>query len=90
MVVCAIAKKENISVTDDEADKYIADYATKNSVDESTLRQNLTDVEIKYNALAEKVMNFLLDNAKATTGATTEAAETTESTEAADAEQAEE
>ena len=90
MVVCAIAKKENISVTDDEADKYIADYATKNSVDESTLRQNLTDVEIKYNALAEKVMNFLMDNAKATTGATTEAAETTESTEAADAEQAEE
>ena len=49
-----------------------------------------TDVEIKYNALAEKVMNFLMDNAKATTGATTEAAETTESTEAADAEQAEE
>ena len=45
---------------------------------------------IKYNALAEKVMNFLMDNAKATTGATTEAAETTESTEAADAEQAEE
>lgn len=93
MVVCAIAKKENISVTDDEADKYIADYATKNSVDESTLRQNLTDVEIKYNALAEKVMNFLMDNAKATAASTTETTETsesTDSTEAADAEQAEE
>lgn len=90
MVVCAIAKKENISITDDEADKYLSNYAEKNSVDESALRQNLTDIEIKYNALAEKVMNFLMDNAKATTGATTEAAETTESTEAADAEQAEE
>lgn len=90
MVVCAIAKKENISVTDDEADKYLSNYAEKNSVDESALRQNLTDIEIKYNALAEKVMNFLMDNAKATTGATTEAAENTESTEAADAEQAEE
>ena len=90
MVVCAIAKKENISVTDDEADKYLSNYAEKNSVDESALRQKLTDIEIKYNALAEKVMNFLMDNAKATTGATTEAAENTESTEAADAEQAEE
>ncbi len=90
MVVCAIAKKENISVTDDEADKYLSNYAEKNSVDESALRQNLTDIEIKYNALAEKVMNFLMDNAKATTEATTEAAETTESTEATDAEQAEE
>ena len=90
MVVCAIAKKENISITDDEADKYLSNYAEKNSVDESALRQNLTDIEIKYNALAEKVMNFLMDNAKATTGATTEAAENTESTEAADAEQAEE
>ena len=90
MVVCAIAKKENISITDDEADKYLSNYAEKNIVDESALRQNLTDIEIKYNALAEKVMNFLMDNAKATTGATTEAAENTESTEAADAEQAEE
>ena len=90
MVVCAIAKKENISITDEEADKYLSNYAEKNSVDESALRQNLTDIEIKYNALAEKVMNFLMDNAKATTGATTEAAENTESTEAADAEQAEE
>lgn len=90
MVVCAIAKKENISITDDEADKYLSNYAEKNSVDESALKQSLTDIEIKYNALAEKVMNFLMDNAKATTGATTEAAETTESTEAADAEQAEE
>lgn len=90
MVVCAIAKKENISITDDEADKYLSNYAEKNSVDESALKQSLTDIEIKYNALAEKVMNFLMDNAKATTGATTEAAENTESTEAADAEQAEE
>lgn len=59
MVVCAIAKKENISITDDEADKYLSNYAKKNSVDESALRQNLTDIEIKYNALAEKVMNSL-------------------------------
>ena len=66
MIVCAIAKKENIGVTDAETDEYIKNYAKNNNVDEDSVRSNLTDVEQKYNALAEKVMNFLMENAKAT------------------------
>lgn len=85
MVVCAVAKAEGITVTDDEADTYIANYAKKNNVDEDSIRSNLTDVEIKYNALAEKVMNFMMDNAKAveadTATESTTAEETTESSE---------
>lgn len=90
MVVCAVAKAEGITVTDDETDTYIANYAKKNNVDEDSIRSNLTDVEIKYNALAEKVMNFMMDNAKAveadtatesTTAEETTAEETAESSE---------
>lgn len=85
MVVCAVAKAEGITVTDDETDTYIANYAKKNNVDEDSIRSNLTDVEIKYNALAEKVMNFMMDNAKAveadTATESTTAEETTESSE---------
>lgn len=92
MIVCAVAKTENISVTDTDADEYIKNYAANNNVDEDSIRSNLTDVELKYNALAEKVMNFLMENAKATksTEASTEAAEdttaadNTEATEAAE------
>lgn len=90
MIVCAVAKTENISVTDTDADEYIKNYAANNNVDEDSIRSNLTDVELKYNALAEKVMNFLMENAKATksTEASTEAAEDTtaaDSTEATEA-----
>ena len=82
MVMCAVAKAEGITVTDQEADDYLADYAQKNNVDEESVRNNLTDVEIKYNALAYKVMNDVLyKNAKAvdaTTAAVTTEAATTE------------
>lgn len=85
MVVCAVAKAEGITVTDDETDTYIANYAKKNNVDEDSIRSNLTEVEIKYNALAEKVMNFMMDNAKAveadTATESTTAEETAESSE---------
>ena len=79
--MCAVAKSEGITVTDQETDDYLADYAQKNNVDEESIRSNLTDVEIKYNALAYKVMNDVLyKNAKAvdatTAAATTEAATT--------------
>lgn len=65
MVMCAIAKAEGITVTDEEADEYLANYAEENSVDEDTLRESLSDVDIKYSVLAEKVMNMLLENAVA-------------------------
>lgn len=89
MVMCAIAKAEGITVTDEEADEYIADYAKKNSVDEESIRSNLSDVEIKYNALAAKIMDDVLyKNAKAvestTTDSTTEGSTTEAATETAE------
>lgn len=85
MVVCAIAKAENLSVTDEETDEYLANYAKKNSVDEESIRSNLTDVEIKYNALAEKVMNLMMDSAKAVASTEdTEAEDTEAATETAE------
>ena len=83
--MCAIAKKENITITDEETDAYLNDYAAKNSIDVDSLKSTLTDVECKYNALAKKVMDFLVENAKATE-ATTAAA--TESATEADSESA--
>ena len=70
MVMCAIAKAENVTVTDQETEDYLNDYAKNNNV-------------IKYNALAYKVMNDVLyKNAKAVDSTTTAA--TTEDTTAAE------
>lgn len=75
MVVCAVAKAEGITITDDEAEAFLENYAEENSVSVDTLKENLSDIDIKYNALAEKVMNFMIDNAVAV-----EPDETTETT----------
>ena len=40
-----------------------------------SLKSTLTDVECKYNALAKKVMDFLVENAKATEATTAAATE---------------
>ena len=91
MVVCAIAKAENITVTDQEAEDYLNDYAKDNNVDVDSLKSSVSDLDIKYNALSYKVMNELLyKTAKAVDKTTTDA--TTEDTSAEDttAESAEE
>lgn len=91
MVVCAIAKAENITVTDQEAEDYLNDYAKDNNVDVDSLKSSVSDLDIKYNALSYKVMNELLyKTAKAVDSTTTDA--TTEDTSAEDttAESAEE
>lgn len=77
MVMCAIAKAENVTVTDQETEDYLNDYAKDNNVDVDSIKNSITDLDIKYNALAYKVMNDVLyKNAKAvdstTTAATTE------------------
>ena len=77
MVMCAIAKAENVTVTDQETEDYLNDYAKNNNVDVDSIKNSITDLDIKYNALAYKVMNDVLyKNAKAvdstTTAATTE------------------
>ena len=83
MVVCAIAKAENITVTDQEAEDYLNDYAKDNNVDVDSLKSSVSDLDIKYNALSYKVMNELLyKTAKAVDSTTTDA--TTEDTSAED------
>jgi len=93
MVMCAIAKAEGLTVTDQETDEYIADYAAKNNVDEESVRSNVSAIDIKYNALAYKVMNDVLyKDAKAvdaTTAAATEATTAEDTDTEADTEAAE-
>lgn len=91
MVVCAIAKAENITVTDQEAEDYLNDYAKDNNVDVDSLKSSVSDLDIKYNALSYKVMNELLYKTAKAVDKTTTAA-TTEDTSAEDttAESAEE
>ncbi len=91
--MCAIAKAEGLTVTDQETDEYIADYAAKNNVDEESVRSNVSAIDIKYNALAYKVMNDVLyKDAKAvdaTTAAATEATTAEDTDTEADTEAAE-
>lgn len=83
MVMCAIAKAENVTVTDQETEDYLNDYAKNNNVDVDSIKNSITDLDIKYNALAYKVMNDVLyKNAKAVDSITTAA--TTEDTTAAE------
>lgn len=83
MVMCAIAKAENVTVTDQETEDYLNDYAKNNNVDVDSIKNSITDLDIKYNALAYKVMNDVLyKNAKAVDSTTTAA--TTEDTTAAE------
>ncbi len=83
MVMCAIAKAENVTVTDQETEDYLNDYAKNNNVDVDSIKNSITDLDIKYNALAYKVMNDVLyKNAKAVDSTTTAAA--TEDTTAAE------
>lgn len=87
MVMCAIAKAENVTVTDQETEDYLNDYAKNNNVDVDSIKNSITDLDIKYNALAYKVMNDVLyKNAKAVDSTTTAAttAATTEDTTAAE------
>lgn len=79
IAVCAVAKDTGITVTKEEVDNYkkkIMDYYSYE--DESKLEENYSSEDIVYYALAEKVVDFLLENGKgveatatdATTGAT--------------------
>lgn len=85
MVMCAIAKAENVTVTDQETEDYLNDYAKNNNVDVDSIKSSLTDVDIKYNALAYKVMNDVLYKTAKAVDSTTTAA-TTEDTSAEEAE----
>ncbi len=63
MVVCAIAKAEGLTVTEDEVTAYTEQLAEDNSTDVSDIEDYYTATELRYYTLAEKVMEFLLENA---------------------------
>lgn len=65
IVVCAIAKAENMTVSDDDiaaAETMIMDAYGIESKD--TLYENYTKDDVTYYAIAEKVFNFVLENGK--------------------------
>lgn len=62
IVVCAIAKKENISITAEEEDAYVTNLAEINGVTEDDIREYYAGEDLMYYALAEKVMDFLMEN----------------------------
>lgn len=76
MTICAIAKKENMKVTDDEIEEYVnklvEDYGLESSDD---VYEYYTEEDIAYFVVSEKVMDFLNENAVEvdSTEATTEA-----------------
>ena len=78
MVVCAVAKTENITIDADEEAAYIKKLAEENDVTEDAIKEQYSSQDLMYYTLADKVMTFLLDNGKKTE-TTTEAA-TEEST----------
>lgn len=79
IAVCAVAKDAGITVTKEEVDNYkkkIMDYYSYE--DESKLEENYSSEDIVYYALAEKVVDFLLENGKGVEATATDA--TTETT----------
>ncbi len=63
MVVCAIAKAEGITIDADEEDAYVEEVAESYGVTADEVEETYSSEEIMYYTLAEKVMNFLMDNA---------------------------
>ncbi len=63
MVVCAIAKAEGITIDADEEDAYVEEVAESYGVTADEVEETYSSEEIMYYTLAEKVMDFLMDNA---------------------------
>ena len=87
IAVCAVAKDAGITVSKEEVDNYkkkIMDYYSYE--DESKLNENYSSEDLVYYALAEKVVDFLLENGKPVEATATDAAaQTTEAETASDA-----
>lgn len=87
IAVCAVAKDAKITVSKEEVDNYkkkIMDYYSYE--DESKLNENYSSEDLVYYALAEKVVDFLLENGKPVEATATDAAtQTTEAETASDA-----
>ena len=76
IVVCAIAKAENITVTDEEIAAYKVTMMEDLAItDEEVFYESYTDEDVAYYALAENVVEYILENATPVEATTTEAAQ---------------
>lgn len=76
IVVCAIAKAENISVEKKEADDYKKLMMESYGItDEEEFSEYYSDEDIVYYTLADKVVDFLLENGTPTQATDTDASE---------------
>ncbi len=74
IVVCAIAKAEGITVSKDEIKAYKAEMLTSSGLtSEADFDKYYTDEDVAYYTLAEKVVDFLLDNGVPTVATDTDA-----------------
>lgn len=77
IVVCAIAKAENISVEKKEADDYKKLMMESYGItDEEEFSEYYSDEDIVYYTLADKVVDFLLENGTPTQATDTDATDT--------------
>ncbi len=64
IVMCAIAKAENITVNDKEIADFKAEMMESMGItDEKVFAETYTDEDVAYYALSEKVVDFLVENA---------------------------
>lgn len=71
MVICEIAKKEKISVSDEEIKAYVEDLVKKYELDSTdTVYESYTEADIEYMILAEKVGALLKESAVEVEGTT--------------------
>ncbi len=62
MVVCAIAMAENITIDDKEEAEFVKKMASDNHTSEDEVKSYYAENDIKYYTLADKVMQFMMDN----------------------------
>ncbi|MBQ8924317.1 MAG: trigger factor, partial [Lachnospiraceae bacterium] len=74
IVVCAIAKAENITVSNDEINDYKQKIMDSYGItDEDALAEIYSNEEVVYYTLADKVAEFLVENAVPTVATGTDA-----------------
>lgn len=81
MVVCAIAKAENITVTESEIAEYRKQIAEENGITEDDVTKYYAQEDVMYYTLADKVMQFMMDNGVNTAGTAEEDSTASEETE---------
>ncbi len=75
IVICAVAKAEGITVTKAEIKAYKAEMIENSGVDEDKFDEYYSDEDVTYYTIADKVVDFLLENGVPTVATDTDAIE---------------